>query len=60
VGGTVRSPVEVVVHVSAADPEGQTALGDGISAESLPEAPSDCGVVPMPGQSGRTIDVRQE
>ena len=55
---TVRPPVEVVVHVSAADLEGVTELGDGISAEGCRRLLCDAGVVPMlEDQRGLTIDV---
>ena len=55
---TVRPPVEVVVHVSAADLEGVTELGDGISAEVCRRLLCDAGVVPMlEDERGRTIDV---
>ena len=54
----VRPPVEVVVHVSAADLEGVTELGDGISAEVCRRLLCDAGVVPMlEDERGRTIDV---
>lgn len=56
--GTVRPPVEVVLHVSAADLQGVTELGDGISAETCRRALCDSGVVPMlEDEGGRTIDV---
>ncbi len=55
---TVRPPVEVVVHISAADLEGVTELGDGISAETCRRLLCDCGVVPMlEDERGHTIDV---
>jgi hypothetical protein len=54
----VRSPVEVVVHVSAESLEGTTELGDGISAEVSRRLLCDAGVVPMlEDGSGRAIDV---
>jgi hypothetical protein len=56
--GTIRPPVEVVLHVSAADLQGVTELGDGISAETCRRALCDSGVVPMlEDERGRTIDV---
>ena len=57
-GGGVRPPVEVVVHVQAADLEGGTELGDGISAGVSRRLLCDAGVVPVleDGQ-GRAIDV---
>jgi hypothetical protein len=56
--GAVRPPVEVVVHVSADTLEGETALGDGISAEECRRLLCDCGVVPMlEDERGKTIDV---
>jgi len=55
---TVRPPVEVVLHVSSADLEGRTQLGDGISPEVSRRLLCDCGVVPMlENGSGKTIDV---
>ena len=55
---TIRPPVEVVLHVSPADLEGRTELGDGISAEVSRRLLCDCGVVPMlEDGSGTTIDV---
>ena len=54
----VRPPVEVVVHVQAADLEGRTELGDGISAETSRRILCDAGVVPLlEDDQGRTIDV---
>jgi len=54
----VRPPVEVVLHVSAAELQGVTELGDGISAETSRRLLCDCGVVPMlEDEQGRTIDV---
>ena len=56
--GVVRPPVEVVVHVSAESLQGQTGLGDGISAEGCRRLLCDCGVVPMlENARGKTIDV---
>jgi hypothetical protein len=56
--GSVRPPVEVVVHVQAADLEGRTELGDGVSAEVSRRLLCDAGVVPMlEDDEGRTIDV---
>ena len=55
---SARPPVEVVLHVSAADLEGQTALGDGVPADVSRRLLCDCGVVPMlEDQEGRVIDV---
>ena len=57
-GDRVRPPVEVVVHVRAADLEGRTELGDGISAEVSRRLLCDAGVVPMLEDGrGRTLDV---
>ena len=57
-GGSVRPPVEVVVHVKASDLEGETDLGDGISAEVSRRLLCDAGVVPMlEDERGKTIDV---
>jgi hypothetical protein len=57
-GGSVRSPVEVVVHVQAGDLEGRTELGDGISAEVSRRLLCDAGVVPiLEDERGKTIDV---
>ena len=57
-GEGVRPPVEVVVHVQAADLEGRTELGDGISAEVSRRLLCDAGVVPMlEDEAGKTIDV---
>ena len=57
-GGSVRPPVEVVVHVQAADLEGRTELGDGISAGVSRRLLCDAGVVPiLEDDHGRTIDV---
>jgi hypothetical protein len=57
-GGPVRSPVEVVVHVSAESLEGTTELGDGLPAEVSRRLLCDAGVVPMlEDGSGRVIDV---
>ena len=56
-GPSVRPPVEVVVHVQAADLEGRTELGDGISAETSRRLLCDAGVVPMlEDEQGKTID----
>jgi hypothetical protein len=56
--GSVRPPVEVVVHVQAADLEGRTELGDGVSAEVSRRLLCDAGVVPMlEDDEGKTIDV---
>ena len=56
--GSVRPPVEVVVHVQAADLEGRTELGDGISAEGSRRLLCDAGVVPiLEDDRGKTIDV---
>jgi hypothetical protein len=57
-GASVRPPVEVVVHVQAADLEGWTELGDGVSAEVSRRLLCDAGVVPMlEDERGKTIDV---
>jgi hypothetical protein len=57
-GVSVRSPVEVVVHVQAGDLEGRTELGDGISAEVSRRLLCDAGVVPiLEDEQGKTIDV---
>ena len=57
-GPSVRPPVEVVVHVEAADLEGRTELGDGISAEVSRRLLCDAGVVPiLEDAQGKTIDV---
>jgi hypothetical protein len=57
-GGRVRSPIEVVVHISADTLTGETELGDGISAETARRLLCDAGVVPMlEDPSGKTIDV---
>ena len=54
----MRPPVEVVVHVQAADLEGRTELGDGISAEVSRRLLCDAGVVRMlEDEMGKTIDV---
>ncbi len=54
----IRSPVEVVVHITAATLEGTTAIGDGLSAETCRRLLCDAGVVPMlEDASGKTIDV---
>ena len=55
---SVRPPVEVVVHVQAADLEGRTELGDGISSEVSRRLLCDAGVVPiLEDEQGKTIDV---
>jgi hypothetical protein len=57
-GTSVRPPVEVVVHVQAADLEGRTELGDRVSAEACRRLLCDGGVVPMlEDEQGKTIDV---
>src|SRR5688500_3777547 len=57
-GASVRPPVEVVLHVQAADLEGRTELGDGVSAEVCRRVLCDAGVVPMlEDEEGKTIDV---
>ena len=57
-GTSMRPPVEVVVHVQAADLEGRTELGDGVSAETSRRLLCDAGVVPMlEDEQGKTIDV---
>jgi hypothetical protein len=54
----MRPPVEVVLHVSAADLEGATALGDGVPPAVSRRLLCDCGVVPMlEDERGKTIDV---
>ncbi len=54
----IRSPVEVVVHITAATLEGTTEIGDGLSAETCRRLLCDAGVVPMlEDASGKTIDV---
>jgi hypothetical protein len=45
--GSIKSPVEVVVHVNAADLIGETPDGDRISAEASRRLLCDAGVVPM-------------
>jgi hypothetical protein len=56
--GTVRPPVEVVVHVSAESLGGVTGLGDGLSVETCRRLLCDCGVVPILEDSrGSAIDV---
>ena len=58
VGASVRPPVEAVVHVQAADLEGRTELGDGISAEVSRRLLCDAGVVPiLEDERGKAIDV---
>jgi hypothetical protein len=55
---TVRSPVEVVVHISAETLLGETELGDGLSAEVARRLLCDAGLVPMlEDERGKTIDV---
>jgi hypothetical protein len=54
----IRPPVEVAVHISAANLEGTTEVGDGLSAETCRRLLCDAGVVPMlEDDSGKTIDV---
>jgi hypothetical protein len=54
---SVRPPVEVVLHVSAADLEGETSLGDGIPPDVARRALCDCGLVPvLEDEQGRVID----
>ena len=54
----IRPPVEVVVHITAANLEGTTEVGDGLSAETCRRLLCDAGVVPMlEDASGKTIDV---
>jgi hypothetical protein len=54
----LRPPVEVVVHITAANLEGTTDVGDGLSAETCRRLLCDAGVVPMlEDASGKTIDV---
>jgi hypothetical protein len=54
----VRSPVEVVVHVSAETLGGVTEPGDGLSAATCRRLLCDCGVVPiLEDAQGRAIDV---
>jgi hypothetical protein len=54
----IRPPVEVVVHVTAANLQGTTDAGDGLSAETCRRLLCDAGVVPMlEDASGTTIDV---
>ena len=54
----VRSPVEVVLHITAATLEGTTEIGDGLSVETCRRLLCDAGVVPMlEDASGKTIDV---
>jgi Domain of unknown function (DUF222) len=53
-----RAPVEVVVHITAANLEGTTEVGDGLSSETCRRLLCDAGVVPMlEDASGKTIDV---
>jgi hypothetical protein len=57
-GGTVRPPVEVVLHVDADTLEGHTEAGDGIPAETCRRILCDAGIVPLAEDgSGKTIDV---
>jgi hypothetical protein len=54
----IRSPVEVVVHITAANLEGTTEVGDGLSAGTCRRLLCNAGVVPMlEDASGKTIDV---
>jgi hypothetical protein len=54
----IRAPVEVVVHITAANLEGTTDVGDGLSAETCRRLLCDAGVVPMlEDAAGKTIDV---
>jgi hypothetical protein len=54
----IRPPVEVVVHITAANLEGTTEVGDGLSAETCRRLLCDAGLVPMlEDASGKTIDV---
>jgi hypothetical protein len=56
--GTIRTPVEVVVHVTASDLLGETPDGDRLPAETSMRLLCDAGVVPMlEDESGKTIDV---
>jgi hypothetical protein len=56
--GTVRPPVEVVLHVDADTLEGHTEAGDGIPAETCRRILCDAGIVPLAEDgSGKTIDV---
>jgi hypothetical protein len=56
--GSIRTPVEVVVHVTAADLIGETPQGDRISAEASRRLLCDAGVVPLlEDAAGKTIDV---
>src|SRR4029079_5459150 len=53
-----RPPVEVVLHVSASDLEGETLLGDGIPPAVARRLLCDCGVVPvLEDEQGRLVDV---
>jgi hypothetical protein len=53
-----RPPVEVVLHVSAVDLEGETPLGDGIPPAVARRLLCDCGVVPvLEDEQGRLVDV---
>jgi hypothetical protein len=55
---SARPPVEVVLHISAADLEGETSLGDGISPDVSRRILCDCGVVPLlEDAQGRLVDV---
>jgi hypothetical protein len=57
-GGTVRPPVEVVIHVAAETLTGVTDPGDGLPAETCRRLLCDCGVVPiLEDAAGRAIDV---
>jgi Domain of unknown function (DUF222) len=56
--GSVRPPVEVVLHVDAESLEGRTETGDGIPAETCRRILCDAGIVPFAEDaSGKTIDV---
>jgi hypothetical protein len=54
----LRSPVEVVIHISADTLTGETELGDGVSAETARRLLCDAGVVPLLEDGhGKTVDV---
>jgi Domain of unknown function (DUF222) len=56
--GSVRPPVEVVLHVDAETLEGHTEAGDGIPAETCRRILCDAGIVPLAEDgAGKTIDV---
>jgi hypothetical protein len=56
--GPIRPPVEIVVHIEAATLEGQTELGDGLSAATCRRLLCDAGIVPLSEDgAGKTIDV---